>query len=229
MTAATETLKQRSLCGHSSLERTSFDRIAPFYQTLEWFAFGHALQLARVAFIEKARRAERVLLVGEGAGRFLERLARINRLASIDVVDASAAMLRLARRRAVSQRIRFHHADFVEWTPQLDGFDLIATHFFLDCFDSARLALVVGKITTLATPNARWLISDFHLPRSGIAHTHARIWLKTMYAFFGRTTGLPVRELAPFAPLLRELGWARHDRRDFRLRLISAQLWERSR
>lgn len=211
----------------SSLRRANFDHIAPFYAALEQLAFGHVLQRARLVFIDEARRAQRVLLVGEGNGRFLAELSRENPEAEIHCVDASAAMLRPAHRRTSAARVHFHHSDILQWHAPNSAFDLIVTHFFLDCFEGTELAAIIGKISALAAPDACWLITDFQLPPRGIARLHARLWLATMYAFFRCVAALPARELAPFAPLLSEGGWVLQDHRDFRFGLISAQLWGR--
>lgn len=216
--------------GHTvPLRCADFDAIAPSYGLLERLAFGAALQRARVTFIDEARRARRILLVGEGNGRFLAELVRINAAAEIDSLDASAVMLRLAREQVCGGRVQFHHANIFKWRPQRGDFDLIVTNFFLDCFDYAQLAAVVDRISSLAAPRARWLISDFNLPQRGLARVHAKMWLVAMYHFFRRVAALPARELAPFSPFLRETGWLLRDQRDSRFGLISAQLWERVR
>jgi SAM-dependent methyltransferase len=78
----------------------SFDRIASNYQFFETIAFGNALQRARIAFISRIRDDERVLVLGEGDGRFLAELLRRKPEAEIDCIDASAAMIQSARSRA---------------------------------------------------------------------------------------------------------------------------------
>ena len=44
----------------------SFDRVTPFYRTLERLVFGDQLQQARLAFLGKIEAPRRVLIVGEG-------------------------------------------------------------------------------------------------------------------------------------------------------------------
>ena len=50
------------------------DRIASGYRWLEYAAFGLALEQARFDFLSRAAGARRVLILGEGDGRFLARL-----------------------------------------------------------------------------------------------------------------------------------------------------------
>ncbi len=221
--------------GHRPLpqEMVSFDYVAPFYGTLERIAFGHVLQRARMAFLDRVTACQRALIVGEGTGRFLAELLRINPTIEVDCVDSSAGMLRLAKARArrtcaPAGGLRFHHADIFSWQPDRTGYDLIVTHFFLDCFDRERLPSVMDKIDSLTTSNARWLISDFKLPPHGLRRLHSRAWLWLMYSFFHLAAKLPTRELVPFAPFLREHGFHLAARRDFRFGLISAHLWQRN-
>ena len=49
------------------------DRIARSYRWLEYAAFGVALERARFDFLRCAAEARRVLILGEGDGRFLAR------------------------------------------------------------------------------------------------------------------------------------------------------------
>ncbi len=123
--------------------------------------------------------------------------------------------------------VRFHHADISQWRPDCRGYDLIVTHFFLDCFDRDELPRVIDKIDSFAAPNARWLISDFNLPAQGLRRLHARVWLRAMYSFFHIAADLETRELVPYGSLLRKRGFHLVARRDSHLDLITAQLWQR--
>jgi hypothetical protein len=75
----------------------SFDAIAPHYRWLERVTAGSLLQRCRTQFIHEIKGAQSVLLLGEGRGRFLTELVRINPDAQITCVDASARMLELTR------------------------------------------------------------------------------------------------------------------------------------
>ncbi|MCU0750667.1 MAG: class I SAM-dependent methyltransferase, partial [Akkermansiaceae bacterium] len=145
----------------------NFDRLAPCYRALEFLAAGNQLQRCRTAFLDSIPAPRRVLIAGEGNGRFLGEIARRFPYAAITVVDSSRTMLDLAKSRvsksgAAASRIEFVHADLRDWTPAESGnFDLIVTHFFLDCFPPDRLAKVVARLSELAAPTATWLLADF--------------------------------------------------------------------
>ena len=179
----------RAKRGEVEKSLTSFDPIAPLYRTLETLAFGSALQSARVAFLSEIGDTRRALIAGEGNGRFLEALLRRHPTIRVDCVDASARMLQLAKARVHDDaRVRFLHEDLKVWSPEENAYDLIVTHFFLDCFVEDEIAVIVTKLARAATADAVWLLSDFSIPAGGLAKVHARIWLSAMYRFFRLTT-----------------------------------------
>lgn len=211
----------------------NFDRVAPFYQFLETIAFGETLQRARIHWIDKIDRPNRALIVGEGNGRFLRALLRIHPKIDIDCVDASAPMLELTRARlqrncpeALAQ-IHFHHADIRAWSSP-KTYDLIVTHFFLDCFNDHALAPIIARLADRTSAHSLWLISDFALPSRSAARVHAKIWLAAMYAFFRFTTGLNVNQLVDPRPHLQSHGFLRRSTRLFRSGLLHASVYSRA-
>jgi ubiquinone/menaquinone biosynthesis C-methylase UbiE len=152
----------------------SFDRVAPHYRWLETVAFGGQLQEARVAFVREIGSPRRILIVGEGNGRFLATLVREHPGASVDCIEASARMIALARQRVNAAQVNFIEADLSEVALPAGAYDLVVTHFFLDCFDDHGLPLLIERLARAATPDARWLIADFHPPRRGWRRWQAR-------------------------------------------------------
>jgi ubiquinone/menaquinone biosynthesis C-methylase UbiE len=182
--------------------RANFDRVARPYEAMERIAFGGALHRARVAHLEAARDARNVLIVGEGDGRFLGALRAVNPVAEVTVMDLSRAMLSLAGARDRSGRTVFVHADITRAELPAAAYDLVVTHFVLDCFEQETCDAVVAKLAKAATGEARWLLADFHLPASGVRRAHAAVWLWTMYRFFRLAARLRTTDLADPLPQL---------------------------
>ncbi len=205
----------------------SFDRVAPFYRALEQLVFGDQLQQARLAFLEEIDRPRRVLIVGEGDGRFLTEFVRRHPRATIDCVEASARMIDFARSRSGGSEINFIHADFSTLSLEPDHYDLIVTHFFLDCFAGAALRDIVEKLGGVATPDACWLLSDFRVPESGWRRLWARFCICAMYFFFGLVSGLGTQRLEDPTPGLLAAGFERVSQRLTRGGMIKSELWRR--
>lgn len=206
----------------------NFDRVAPHYSLLEAVAFGNGLQRARVAFIDQAVRSRSALLIGEGAGSFCAELVQINPQLAIDYVDSSSHMMkRAAARLCPPSQIQFFTEDFRTWEPPRSGYDLIVSHFFLDCFPEKTLAEIIAKGAALAANNAVWLVSDFNLPVERWSRLHARAWLTLMYLFFRCTTALEATKLVDPSPFLLGQGFQLQAERHWRLGLIRAQCWQR--
>lgn len=203
------------------------DPIARWYRWLEYGAFGGALQRRRVAFLSGMSKAKNALVLGDGDGRFLAELLRLNRHVRVDAVDLSGGMIALAQRRAsdaaAAGRVRFYRADAREFPLRAGGYDLIVTHFFLDCFNDAELAALVPRLAAAGDKEARWVISEFSLAGG----RRARLWVAFLYRAFGWATGLRVRRLPEYAVALRAAGLAL-EREEFSAgKLLVSQLWGR--
>jgi len=209
------------------------DRIARWYRLLEYLSFGPLLEHRRRAYLRKQEKARRALVCGDGDGRFTAALLAANQRVQVDAVDSSAAMVELASRRAAALgssaagRVRFHHADARVFVPPHRGYDLIATHFFLDCFQDAEARALIHRLAEYASTEACWVISDFYrLPgRWGRLWTGALIDI--LYAFFRVTTGLRVRRLPDYAPALLETGFALRQCESALGGLLRSEWWER--
>lgn len=211
----------------------SFDRLAPHYRWMEWLLAGGKLQRCRTAFIGDIPPPRRVLMLGEGNGRCLVELLRAFPEAHFTCVDESAEMLECARVRVrkhgLSEAgIEFVHADALRWEVPPARFDLLVTHFFLDCFAPEQLAALVPRLAAAATPDARWLLADFCEPSSGIAKWRARWILRAMYFFFRRVTRLPARRLTPPDAFLEHSGFALSKRHLVEWGLLHGDLWQRA-
>ncbi len=209
----------------------SFDFIAPAYRTLETIAFGGGLQRARLACLGEIGAPRHALIAGEGNGRFLCELLRRNPNLEVDCVDASERMLELARGRIERElpddvrRVRFFRRDIVSWSPAEASYDLIVTHFFLDCFSEDRVADIVNRLSRAATPNAIWLLADFCIPAEGLARLRAGLWLAAMYRFFQSTAGIEASKLADPLPFLRTAGFTLVRQHLFRSGMLKSELW----
>jgi ubiquinone/menaquinone biosynthesis C-methylase UbiE len=181
------------------------DPIARHYEWMEFAVFGRKLEYCRTHFLPELLGTRRALVLGDGDGRFLTRLLDAAPSIEADYVDRSAKMLELARRRAGDDRVRYRQTDALTGELPSGDFDLVAAHFFFDCFERGDLQRVIGRVR-VAAPEARWLVSEFRVPETRWFAGPARWWIGLMYRFFALTTGLRTPHLEDHRPLLRAAG-----------------------
>jgi ubiquinone/menaquinone biosynthesis C-methylase UbiE len=210
----------------------SFDTLAPHYPWLERVIAGDRLQRCRVRWVDQAADARDVLLCGEGHGRFLDRCLERCPQSEITVVDSSTGMLHEAHARCARAghdlaRVRFVHAELPGWRPERGRYDLIATHFFLDCFPPQQAAAVVTSLSEASTPGARWLVSEFRVPAHGWRRWRARVLLALAYRAFRMATRLPATGLPPYDSLLEAAGFQLAGRELSEWGLLTSDCWSR--
>jgi len=188
----------------------NFDTLAPHYRNLETALVGNILQGCRTAFLDEIRNCRRALGLGEGPGRFLVELLGNDLRVEVTCVEHSRRMNQETQSRLSEsdyRRVRFEQADALTWQPRGKRFDLIATHFFLDCFSVDQVKALVAKAAASLKPDARWLLADFRMPERGWRRWRAHVLLTIMYRFFRIATGWSAERLTPPARFLEASGF----------------------
>jgi ubiquinone/menaquinone biosynthesis C-methylase UbiE len=205
--------------------KASFDLIASFYPLLEKIVFGSTLNEARRVFLPRVTEGSKILLIGEGNGRFLFEMVRQTSSASVTVVDSSARMLAAASRRIATvdgrSRIELIHADVLEWKSPAGLYDRIVTHFFLDLFPPYRIRRIVEKISRLATEDALWINVDFTSESQSLPQ---RFVMWAQYRFFRIFAGIEAPRLFDSRPSMLDTGWEIVEKRVWDSGWISASL-----
>lgn len=210
----------------------NFDRLAAHYHWLETLCAGSLMQRCRTAFLSRTKHCRRALLVGEGTGKFLVALLRANPRIQITCVEHCAGMIAQTRQRLAiakldGSRVEFKQVDARHWVPPVEKFDLIVTHFFLDCFRAEQLQALVPRLAAGATADATWLLADFCVPERGWRRWRAKIILALLYTFFRLTTSLSARRLTPPDSFLTQAGFNLADRRSASFGFAHSDYWQR--
>jgi SAM-dependent methyltransferase len=208
----------------------NFDRLARPYRWLEYLSFGPFLQRARLHYLPQLAGRGRALVLGDGDGRFTARLLRACPGLHVEAVDASQAMLESLRRRSGGDagRVTTCCADIRSWQPEPGtSYDLIATHFFLDCLSSAEVAQLAQRVGRQAELRALWIFSDFAIPATGIGRAAAAGIVWFLYKAFGWLTGLEIQGLPDHAAGLESAGFRRIGSRARLGGLLVSELWQR--
>lgn len=128
-------------------------------------------------------------------------------------------MLELARGRVGVERVRYRQGDALTVDLPECEYDLIATHFFFDCFEEREAKLMAEKVARAGRPGALWVVSEFRQP------WWAGPVLWGLYLFFRVTTGLRTSRLVDHRPLLRAAGFSLEKEESARAGLLASELW----
>lgn len=207
-----------------------FNRVARLYQPGEYLSFGPLLERCRYFHLPALARSRRALVLGDGDGRFLARLLAAHPALHADAVDLSASMLRLLRNRArrsgTEPRLTTFCADARTFPLPAVRYDLVVTHFFLDCLTEAEAARLIARLQPHLAPGALWLVSEFQIPEGSRTRAAlARCLIAALYSVFRLLTGLRVRSLPPWKPLLARAAFRREASQTFLGGLLVSELW----
>lgn len=208
-----------------------FGRLARVYCWMEYLSFGPYLKRCRELRLTEIAACRRALVYGDGDGRFVAKLVRCASRIQVTAIDASSAMLRQAAPRLPSgAQVRLVCADALQYVPgELPEapFDLVVTHFFLDCFSDGELRTLMTRVSSATGPGAMWIVSDFAIPEHGVRRLIGSWIVRGLYLAFGILTGLTTRRLPDHARVMRESGWVREDRRTLLGGLLISERWRR--
>ena len=205
----------------------NFDHLAGMYHWMETATFGPSLDRCRTNFLGELHASRNALIIGDGDGRFTATLLDHNPVVLVDALDSSAAMLQALIRNAGirSSRIRIHHADARLWEPLIPTFDLIVTHFFLDCLTTKEVTALAKGLRAATTPNAKWVLSEFAIPRGWFGRLVAWPLVTMLYVAFFLLTGMSVFRLPNYRKALEGSGFVLSRERKWMGGILVSQLW----
>lgn len=209
----------------------SFDLIARPYRWLEYLSFGRSLERCRYSLLAEISNARNALILGDGDGRFLLQLLKSSQSLRADVVDLSPVMLRLSCDRLKHlpniREVSFYCADVRQGLPSPCSapYDLVVTHFFLDCLTDTQVTALIKKVQPHLAPGALWVVSEFVVPARGIARLAARVLIRSLYFAFRGITGLRVTQLPDYRSTLHAYGFNCKEQRTFLGGILCSQLW----
>ncbi len=210
----------------------NFDPIARVYRWMEYLSFGPMLERCRFYFLPDCVQARRALVLGDGDGRFTARLLAENRSIHIDAVDSSAAMLKQLECRAAHAvadagiRLRTIQADLRGFIPDRSGYDLVVSHFFLDCLTDDELEKMVARIVPHLVPGGIWVVSEFAIPEQGWGRVAGRVLVRFLYFVFDKLTHLHLQQIPDYARVMARGGFGRQQQVQFSGGLLVSEVWK---
>jgi hypothetical protein len=175
----------------------NFDRIAGVYRWMEMATFGRSLWRCRCRFLGELRNCRTALVLGDGDGRFTARLLQKNPHVRVEVIDTSKAMLRALLRNAGVHRSRIsvQHVDARQWQPGTLHYDLVVSHFFLDCLTTDEVAALAERLHPCTSDQTTWVVSEFAIPAGWFGRLVAQPLVASLYLAFRLLTGLRIGRL----------------------------------
>jgi SAM-dependent methyltransferase len=213
----------------SSTAVPNFNHLARPYRWLEYLTFGPFLWRCRIHYLRELANCRNALVLGDGDGRFTARLLRANPHIRITAIDASPRMIEALHRAAAphQDRLTTQIADLRSWKPLNPGqFDLIVTHFFLDCLTTAEVAQLATRVAPSVAPNALWLVSEFATPCTFFGRTIASPLVASLYFAFRFLTGLNLWSLPDHSRALASAGWSMKAGHSHLGGLLISQIWQ---
>lgn len=209
----------------------NFDRLALPYRWLEMLTFGPLLQRTRLHFLPQLGDRRQALVLGDGDGRFTRALLDRWPQLQVHAVDGSPSMLRVLSRNchAHQARLTTEVADLRSWAPRTNAdYDLIVTHFFLDCLSTDEVASLAQRLSLAVKAGALWVVSDFVVPETRFGRWIAAPLVHGLYLAFHIVTSLAVRSLPDHATELQSAGWRLQSAAGRLKGLLISQLWRSS-
>ena len=211
----------------------NFDSLAHAYRWMEYCGFGLMLERCRFHFLSRCAQARHALVLGDGDGRFTARFLAANFTVQVDAVDASAAMLAVLQERARSScpdaDVRLHtiQADLRRFTPTGKIYDLVVSHFFLDCLTEDDVSALVERLLPYLTTDAIWLVSEFSIPEVGLRRAGVTLLVRSLYLAFSLITQLRVRRIPDYAKVFHDNGFHRRENTGYLGAILVTEVWER--
>jgi ubiquinone/menaquinone biosynthesis C-methylase UbiE len=210
----------------ATLTQPNFNAIARPYRWLEYLTLGPTLQHCRTHHIPSLLDQKNALILGDGDGRFTSELLAANPHIRATVIDISRSMLDLleARNTQHASRLTSIHTNALIFT-STQTYDLVVTHFFLDCLTQLELEALIHRLTPALQPNALWLISDFRIP-AGPMRLPAQLLVRSLYLAFRILTGLRTTQLPGHATPLTANHFVQIDEHRSLAGILTTQLWQ---
>jgi tRNA (cmo5U34)-methyltransferase len=214
----------------SATDENDFDIVAPIYDAIASFFFAGTIKQSQIDLLPRLKDIDSALIVGGGTGWFLLELLERTAVKRVVYVELSESMLAKSRRLIERKRPEWlHRVDFrlgteAALTPADGSFSLIATCFFLSCFNDENAAGMIERLHPWLAPDGHWLNVDFQFPEGGLPRLTAHAVFKVMFTFFNVFSNLEAKR-----PPLSHIGFDRvglHTRveRTFYARMIRAKL-----
>ena len=188
--------------------------------------FQGSLHSSQIHFLDKLPKLSKALVLGGGTGKFLVALLLSDKVERVVYVDISPGMISKAKDKIQKLNLE-DKVDFIcgglESIPA-DQYDLICTHYFLDCFGSEQIEEVIQHLKKSLAEDGIWHLTDFYLDSE--SSFLRKKFVAFLYFFFRLSCGLNVDKLANFKKIFKEVEFKEIEESFFRRRAFRTALYK---
>jgi hypothetical protein len=125
-------------------------------------------------------------------------------------------------------RISVHHADARQWLPGTSRYDLVVSHFFLDCLSTDEVTALAERLRPCTSDQTRWVVSEFAIPAGWFGKLVAQSLVTSLYLAFRLLTGLRVGRLPQHRSALSRAGFVLDQEFPSLDGLLVSEMWVRA-
>ena len=212
------------------MKTAGWDFMAKVYSFLEYMTCGRALAESRRFHLKHCLACERILILGDGNGRFLHELYASGFQGEVVSVDCSQGMIAEAKKRCVAYTVR------IKWIEcgieklslnELGKFDCLITHYFWDVFEAEKGGGLLRKALCEVDGLSYVGMADFSSADGlkGWRALRQRVILNVLFACFRSITGIENRAMWSVDSVLQSSGWSQVKEGTFGDQLVWASWW----
>ena len=180
--------------------KVNFSKITPFYDLLGTVTFGGHLQKSQIYALELyPESVDSILIIGGGTGKFLIELIKHLKFNHLVYLDISPAMINSAKQKIAKYSPEsLTKVEFIlggENKIPNQEFELIVTHYFLDCLTPETYSETVEKLNRCLKQDGVWSMVDFYNAERNPIREQL---ISLLYCFFRITCNLPTDKLIDF-------------------------------
>ena len=188
-----------------------YNKIAYLYNSLTNIIFGKSIYKIQQELIQYLPKKGNLLILGGGNGKILPLIYLHAPLLSIDYVEASSTMTKIAKKaKPKNQKITFHHLDVIDYKQK---HKLIYAGFFLDLFNEKQIEELILKLENKRS-KTKWYVADFRINKNISYHLIRRFQLNTTILFFRITTKHSINFLPKIYSVFKKIGYKSKKNRD---------------
>jgi len=204
-----------------------FNALAPIYDSIVKLIFGNSINSLQTQILKGFDSKDSCLIIGGGSGKILAQAIEANLAKNYFYAELSSAMIEKTKAKTFPETIDISYSDnWKDWGG--NSFDYVILPFVLDCYTEIEISTWLQELKDSLMLNARIIFIDFN-NEPAFAYQPS-LWkstfIKMLYVFFGLTTAIKAKYLAPFNKLFERQNFQTEKRKHIYNGWVQAVVWK---